>query len=53
MNDAQDTREQDCRRPRRARRQAAAVVAQYIHELWDRRGETENAGVVAAAGRTA
>jgi hypothetical protein len=52
MSEAQSTSERDCRRPRRARRQAAAVVAQYIHELGHRQGETEHAEVV-AVGRTA
>jgi hypothetical protein len=53
MSESQTTSEQDCRRPRRVRRQAAAVVAQYIHELWHRQGETEHPEVVVVAGRAA
>ena len=53
MSEAQSTTERDCRRPRSARRQAAAVVAQYIHELGHQQGEPERADAVMAAGRAA
>jgi hypothetical protein len=41
MSESQRSHEVDTRRPLRARRQAAAIVAQYIHELTDRQNEAE------------
>jgi hypothetical protein len=47
MSESQRSPEVDPRRPLRARRQAAGIVAQYIHELTDREAETESADAAA------
>jgi hypothetical protein len=43
MSDSQRSPEPDGRRPRRARRRAKAIVAQYIHELSERHREEREA----------
>jgi len=44
MNDTRTTPEIDSRRLRRAERGAAAIVAQYIHELSNRHGRPAEGG---------